>query len=993
MIALVILACALIALLAVYALGLYSASALFLVRHVARRWRPAAAPTLGAEALAGRALTVLIPARNEGRMALRAIQSLLDQDTPAAVHIELVLKDAADTSLPALDAAFPGAHLSGAHRPADLGTAGSDMLLFSATDARFAGPRTVRVAFAGVDGKAEKLNGRMAACTTPLIAVLDADHQAHPGWLRSAVNRLAATGARMVQCRRHPLVADGLFSLWDSLHQHIGCELFNEAFEGLNLGVFFTGTTVVADADLWRAHPLRACITEDIDLSYRLFMEGERLVADTVGASDEEVSPDLYSFLARRRRWANGHTDAFLRHLPRLFKAPLRPRDRLQFLFHGAHYLVATVVFALHLVIGAIFATRLEGPQTALALGLSALCALLVARTQRTQGVRTRAAETAVLTAWFFPAGVMLVNLALAGLLDTPLRTALPLPDWALVVGVFGLLAPLAVLFAGLAAFGQLRFTTAAAVLVSYPLAFYLDLSGVLIGLADHLAGRNVWQAVSRAPSVLTEPTAPVGEPRRNSREQRIVSQPPERFAPVGAALRAMAAEVSPGGLALAGEVGSDAGHDRAGWRGHQAHSVALATGTEADQLGALGGRGAAAASPAAGPAASAGASPAADPVTGLGLTRPVSIAESWGPVHVLKKCMRWLTMSLPRRRAPVRRILWLSAIGLFAGGFWYSRSSRIPLAAAPCHALPHDGDPWVVGPDRIPGYCEAAPMATAEPQWSRRRSDFAVVRDDALSPPDPGYWRTLDSTFFCNLAQFDPGNVSPAPGGGVAMTVKAEARGDRQFTSGSIATHEGDAAAYLYGRYEAELKPAKGSGVISAFFLYRYDPWQEIDIEFLGQDTTQILLNVYFNPGVPGDKYNHGFSGTPVKIDLGFDAAEAFHRYAIEWDVDEIRWFVDDRLIHRRRAGRPTPIPHLPMRMHLNVWPTCAEPLAGPFNGVTDDAPIVATFRKVTVSAAAPDALFKVWRWFDGLTGDAPPAPPAWQDHAEWLQRHRPAD
>ena len=29
---------------------------------------------------------------------------------------------------------------------------------------------------------------------------------------------------------------------------------------------------------------------------------------------------------------------------------------------------------------------------------------------------------------------------------------------------------------------------------------------------------------------------------------------------------------------------------------------------------------------------------------------------------------------------------------------------------------------------------------------------------------------------------------------------------------------------------------------------------------------------------------------------------------YAMEWDVDEIRWYADGRLIHRRRAGRPTP-------------------------------------------------------------------------------------
>ena len=35
-------------------------------------------------------------------------------------------------------------------------------------------------------------------------------------------------------------------------------------------------------------------------------------------------------------------------------------------------------------------------------------------------------------------------------------------------------------------------------------------------------------------------------------------------------------------------------------------------------------------------------------------------------------------------------------------------------------------------------------------------------------------------------------------------------------------------------------MKPAKADGIITAFFLHRDNPWQEIDVELLGRDTTK---------------------------------------------------------------------------------------------------------------------------------------------------------
>jgi len=78
------------------------------------------------------------------------------------------------------------------------------------------------------------------------------------------------------------------------------------------------------------------------------------------------------------------------------------------------------------------------------------------------------------------------------------------------------------------------------------------------------------------------------------------------------------------------------------------------------------------------------------------------------------------------------------------------------------------------------------------------------------------------------------------------------------------------------------------------------------------------------------GARFDYGYRGTPVLVDLGFDSTTDFHTYAIEWGPNEIRWFVDDQLIHTRVNWAPTPIPHLPMKFHVNLWPSQSRELAG---------------------------------------------------------------
>ena len=182
------------------------------------------------------------------------------------------------------------------------------------------------------------------------------------------------------------------------------------------------------------------------------------------------------------------------------------------------------------------------------------------------------------------------------------------------------------------------------------------------------------------------------------------------------------------------------------------------------------------------------------------------------------------------------------------------------------------------------------------------------------------------DDTFPSNLALFRPANVAIAPGAGAVLTIRPERTAVRGLTSGAIATRD----SFLYGRFEAEIQTSGVPGVVTGLFLHRNGPRQEIDFEFVGTRPSQALVNVFFNPGNDGTRLEAGYRGTPAALDLGFDASEAFHRYAIEWSEGAIRWYVNEALVCERVIWDPTPIPDQPLQLNFNLWASRSTEFAG---------------------------------------------------------------
>ena len=141
----------------------------------------------------------------------------------------------------------------------------------------------------------------------------------------------------------------------------------------------------------------------------------------------------------------------------------------------------------------------------------------------------------------------------------------------------------------------------------------------------------------------------------------------------------------------------------------------------------------------------------------------------------------------------------------------------------------------------------------------------------------------------------------------------------------------------YGYGYYETSMQAIKNDGVVSSFFTYTGEsdnnPWDEIDIEVLGKDTTKVQFNYYTN-----SKGDHEFM-----YDLGFDASEAFHTYGFDWQPDHITWYVDGKAVYTAYDN----IPKTPGKIMMNVWPgITVDDWLKPFNGNT---PLTARYQWVT--------------------------------------------
>lgn len=251
-----------------------------------------------------------------------------------------------------------------------------------------------------------------------------------------------------------------------------------------------------------------------------------------------------------------------------------------------------------------------------------------------------------------------------------------------------------------------------------------------------------------------------------------------------------------------------------------------------------------------------------------------------------------------------------------------------IALLLAPRHAPVRSSDPAAI----VSVVAQTSPIQASPEFYPWVRTSPPLPLPEGLSPwteaPKPrsgGFVTYLNSPL--NDAVFNASNHSNgdpssfygadwvpenimARDGGAFLEVKRQLRSGLPYTAAEMQSGE----TYGYGRYEAVMQPARGSGIVSAFFIYT-GPWfgkphDEIDIEFVGSDTTKVHFNYFRN----------GQRVKPASFDLPFDAAARPHLYAFDWRPDGITWYVDGEPVYATETG-DTQIPVNGGKVMLSAW------------------------------------------------------------------------
>jgi beta-glucanase (GH16 family) len=166
------------------------------------------------------------------------------------------------------------------------------------------------------------------------------------------------------------------------------------------------------------------------------------------------------------------------------------------------------------------------------------------------------------------------------------------------------------------------------------------------------------------------------------------------------------------------------------------------------------------------------------------------------------------------------------------------------------------------------------------------------------------------------NELQFYTANNATLANGALTITAREEAMGGLNYTSARLRTlNKGD---WTYGRFEMRAKLPVGQGMWPAFWMLSsvpdYGGWAasgEIDImESIGSNPEQIFGTLHYGGEFPDNVY----SGSGTFLPAG--TAQDWHEYAIEWQLGEIRWYLDDQLYATQ-----------------NNWYSTAAPFPAPFD------------------------------------------------------------
>ncbi len=287
-------------------------------------WRAGKKPRLApASTSSWPRVTVQIPIYNELYVADRVIEAVSRLDYPAHLLQIQILDDSTDETVSVVRRAMARARARGLK-----------------IELRH---RTERQGF-----KAGALQAGLASASGEFIAIFDADFVPPTNFLYRALPYLQEPNVAFVQTRWGHLNED--YSWLTKLQAlaidgHFMVEQFARSRSGFWFN--FNGTAgiwrreAIDDAGGWQTDTL----TEDLDLSYRAFLRGwiGRYAREIV--TPAELPVNVNGFRKQQHRWARGSLECARKLMPKIWRAPVDLRLKIQASLHLTGY-------AVHLLLG-----------------------------------------------------------------------------------------------------------------------------------------------------------------------------------------------------------------------------------------------------------------------------------------------------------------------------------------------------------------------------------------------------------------------------------------------------------------------------------------------------------------------------------------------------------------------------------------------------------------------------------------------------------------
>lgn len=192
-------------------------------------------------------------------------------------------------------------------------------------------------------------------------------------------------------------------------------------------------------------------------------------------------------------------------------------------------------------------------------------------------------------------------------------------------------------------------------------------------------------------------------------------------------------------------------------------------------------------------------------------------------------------------------------------------------------------------------------------------RSEPYVNNEDILDVVDIDYSDNIDSSEKANstsqlfqsinrinnynneLQSYDNDNVSFTDNK-IIITSNKENKDGKNYTSGLVESRY----AYLNGYYEFTIKMSYGKGIFPAIWLMPadYSSYPEVDIfEMIGSEPEKFYGVIHYinSNNVKSRDY------FKQKVEL-----KDTYKVALQWNTDELIWYIDDNIVHRTVNGIP---------------------------------------------------------------------------------------